>query len=286
MNYVEYHLGDYAAATAHLSWDEDMAYMRLIRAYYHTEKPIPKDKAYRLARADTAQRKKAVDAVLSEFFTLKGDDYHQKRCDEEIARYQDKQIKAKQSANARWNKSQTHSDGNANASPDAMRTHSEGNAPRPRHQTPDTRHQSKTSAAALLPVGEKKPESAAAPVADAITARTFEIATLLQARGAAIHACDLNVSKWAEAGITDAHILAALETAQQRRADACSDQPIGSGYLNTIIIDPKVPAWWSSDERMSDMADELGIPDARPGESNAAFRARITAAMAMAKAAA
>lgn len=38
MNYYEHHLGDWAAATGHLTWDEDMAYTRLLRAYYHHEK--------------------------------------------------------------------------------------------------------------------------------------------------------------------------------------------------------------------------------------------------------
>jgi uncharacterized protein YdaU (DUF1376 family) len=136
VNYFEDHIGDYAAATAHLTWDEDMAYTRLIRAYYHSEKPIPQGQAYRLARATTPAQRKAVDAVLAEFFTLQDDGYHQKRCDEEIARFQDKQAKAKRSAQARWNAKPPQSEGNANASPDAMRTHSEGNAPR--HQTPDT----------------------------------------------------------------------------------------------------------------------------------------------------
>ena len=41
MNYFEHHIGDYAAATAHLSWDEDMAYSRLLRWYYQHEKPLP-----------------------------------------------------------------------------------------------------------------------------------------------------------------------------------------------------------------------------------------------------
>lgn len=91
MNYFEDHIGDYAAATAHLTWDEDMAYTRLIRAYYHSEKPIPKDKAHRLARATTPAQRRAVDAVIEEFFTLEEDGYHQKRCDEEIARFQQKQ---------------------------------------------------------------------------------------------------------------------------------------------------------------------------------------------------
>lgn len=96
MNYYEHHLGDYAAATAHLSWDEDMAYTRLIRAYYHHERPIPADlrEACRLARATTPAQRRAVDTVLHEFFALHEDGWHQKRCDEEIERYQTKQPEA------------------------------------------------------------------------------------------------------------------------------------------------------------------------------------------------
>lgn len=100
MNYYEHHLGDYAAATAHLSWDEDMAYTRLIRAYYHHEKPIPADlkEACRFARAQSPAQRKAVETVLREFFVLLEDGWHQKRCDEEIDRYResgtDRQLKA------------------------------------------------------------------------------------------------------------------------------------------------------------------------------------------------
>lgn len=135
MNYFEDHIGDYAAATAHLSWDEDMAYTRLIRAYYHAEKPIPAAQAYRLARAATPAQRRAVDSVLGEFFRLEDGAYRQKRCDEEIARFQDKQAKAKRSAEARWSGHKPQSERNANASDKDMRTHSEGNA----LQSPDTR---------------------------------------------------------------------------------------------------------------------------------------------------
>lgn len=93
MNYFPFHVGDYVASTAHLSWDEDMAYTRLIRSYYQTEKPIPKDKAYRFARAVTVAQKKAVDQVLNEFFVLEDDGHHQKRCDDEIAKFAQKQSK-------------------------------------------------------------------------------------------------------------------------------------------------------------------------------------------------
>lgn len=143
VNYYEHHLGDWAAATGHLTWDEDMAYTRLLRAYYHHERAIPEGQQYRLAKASTPAQRKAVDSVLSEFFSLEGGAYHQKRADAEIARCQDKQRKASASANARWSKDKQHTGRNANASPDAMRTHSDGNA----HQTPDTRHQTQTKGA-------------------------------------------------------------------------------------------------------------------------------------------
>lgn len=97
----------------------------------------------RLIAARTKEEKEAVETILDEFFDLRSDGWHNTRCDEEIARFQDKQAKAKRSADARWSKSRTHSEGNANASTDAMRTHSEGNAhqsPVASHQSPDVNH--------------------------------------------------------------------------------------------------------------------------------------------------
>lgn len=88
MNFYKHHLGDYDGATAHLSWDEDMAYTRLLRAYYRREAPIPPAEVYRLARAITKAHKNAVDSVLREFFTQADDGFHNKRADEEITAYQ------------------------------------------------------------------------------------------------------------------------------------------------------------------------------------------------------
>jgi hypothetical protein len=80
--------------------------------------------------------------VLGKFFDESPEGFVQKRIVVEIARYQDKQRKAKASADARWNKDKPPSDGNANASTshDAsdMRSHTEGNA----HQTPVTSNHS------------------------------------------------------------------------------------------------------------------------------------------------
>lgn len=91
MNFYKHHLGDYDGATAHLSWDEDMAYTRLLRIYYRLEKPLPVSltDVYRLARATTKAHKTIVERVLREFFEEHNDGWHNRRCDEEISAYHD-----------------------------------------------------------------------------------------------------------------------------------------------------------------------------------------------------
>ncbi|HFF3031947.1 TPA: YdaU family protein [Stenotrophomonas maltophilia] len=92
MNYFEHHIGDYAAATAHLSLIEDAIYSRLLRRYYLQEEALPADvkQVARLAGARSQEELEAVQAVLDEFFTLTDTGWHNKRADEEIARYQAK----------------------------------------------------------------------------------------------------------------------------------------------------------------------------------------------------
>ncbi|AZV94476.1 YdaU family protein [Pseudomonas sp. S 311-6] len=87
MNYYKRHLGDYAAATRHLSMIEHGAYTLLLDLCYITERPLPADEkqVYRLAGARTPAEKEAVKQVLSEFFTLADDGWRQARCDAEIA---------------------------------------------------------------------------------------------------------------------------------------------------------------------------------------------------------
>ena len=137
MNYYEHHIGDYAAATGHLSLVEDAVYTRMLRRYYLTETPLPADmgQVARLVGARQQEEIAAVEAVLGEFFTLQADGWHQKRADEDIAKYLEKQGKARASADARWADKRPQCERNANA----MRTQCERNA----HQTPDTKHQTK-----------------------------------------------------------------------------------------------------------------------------------------------
>jgi uncharacterized protein YdaU (DUF1376 family) len=91
MNYFEHHIGDYAEATGHLTFVEDAAYSRMIRKYYAQEKPLPADvkQVQRLVGARSREEKVAVDTVLQEFFFLDTDGWRNKRCDAEIARFQE-----------------------------------------------------------------------------------------------------------------------------------------------------------------------------------------------------
>lgn len=142
MNFYAFNIGDYAGATRHLSWDEDMAYRRMLDAYYSREAPLPLDprQIYRLVGASDERQREAVNVVLGEFFEQAADGWHNNRADEEIAKTQLKKQKAQQSAAMRW-QGGPHTDRNANASgkhanasknnATAMPTQSEGNAPNP-----------------------------------------------------------------------------------------------------------------------------------------------------------
>lgn len=148
MNYYERHIGDYLKDTAHLSLLEHGIYTRLLDVYYTREGAIPESEAARLIGARSKDEREALKAVLSEFFNLVDGAFSQDRSDREIARFKDKQAKAKKSAEARWGVQPPQSEGNANASQthdaQAMRTHSECNATRARPQSPVTSNQTNT----------------------------------------------------------------------------------------------------------------------------------------------
>jgi hypothetical protein len=92
VNYYKRHIGDYAAATRHLSLLEHGVYAVLLDVYYGTEKPLPSDRSsvYRLVGATKLSEKNAVDVILKEFFVLHEHGFHQIRCDKEIAHKQEK----------------------------------------------------------------------------------------------------------------------------------------------------------------------------------------------------
>ena len=100
MNYYPFHVGDYAAHTSHLDPLEDLAYRRMLDLYYLRECALPHDPA-EVARLIRMRGNVAeVTVVLREFFTEIEGGWANGRCDEEILRMQDKQLKAKASAEA------------------------------------------------------------------------------------------------------------------------------------------------------------------------------------------
>lgn len=90
MNYYKRHIGDYAAATRHLSLLEHGVYCLLLDVYYTGEKPLPVDTraVQRLVNARSKEEREAVEVILQEFFEKQESGWHQGRCDEEIQRKQ------------------------------------------------------------------------------------------------------------------------------------------------------------------------------------------------------
>jgi uncharacterized protein YdaU (DUF1376 family) len=116
MNYFPFHIGDYASATRHLSWEEDGAYRRLLDVYYTTEKALPLDvKAVcRLVLATTETQREAVATILAEFFVQTDGGWINTRADSEILAMQIKQQQQRDKANKRWDKRRAEH-GNATA---------------------------------------------------------------------------------------------------------------------------------------------------------------------------
>ena len=94
MHHYPFHIKDYAAATAHLSNEEDLAYRRLLDMYYDTEAPIPLEiePVSRRLRVD----KRALSECLAEFFIHTENGWIHARCDDEISRYHAKIEQARQ----------------------------------------------------------------------------------------------------------------------------------------------------------------------------------------------
>jgi uncharacterized protein YdaU (DUF1376 family) len=99
VNYYEFHIGDYQRKTAHLSLAEHGAYSLMLQTFYATERPLPADRKvlYRLLRADSATERKAVDAVIVQFWQSTAIGLTNSRAAEVLDEY--KRWVAKQKAN-------------------------------------------------------------------------------------------------------------------------------------------------------------------------------------------
>lgn len=268
MNYYHRHLGDYAKDTGHLTMMEHGAYTLLLDRYYSTEEGVSQDQAHRICRARTLPEKQAVDAVLDEFFTLEGGRWINRRADEEIAKMRSQAKKArvngrsggrpKQKPEPNPEETQRVISGIPRANPEVTQnepnpnpeeTLANSHKPYTKNQEPKSKALADPAAAAAIPSRETaaafSPDSPAeeptavaeSPPLDAVTGRAIELTAMLRKRGASLQASDPRVRAWAASGVSDAAALTALETAQQRRADRGTVQPINAGLIDAILAD-------------------------------------------------
>jgi uncharacterized protein YdaU (DUF1376 family) len=85
MHYFQFNIGDYRAATAHLSNEEDLAYRRLLDMYYDTEQKIPLDTQWVAKRLRMTIQ--VVDGVLQDMFVKHEDGWFHAKCDDLIQQY-------------------------------------------------------------------------------------------------------------------------------------------------------------------------------------------------------
>jgi uncharacterized protein YdaU (DUF1376 family) len=295
MNYYEHHIGDYAEATAHLTFIEDATYSRLIRKYYATEKPMPIEikLVQRLINARSKEEKNAVVSILNEFFTLTDDGWRQERCDHEIARFKDKQIKARRSAEGRW-QSFPADESQPQITPNngcvrnaiALRTHC----------SPDTKHQSPVTNLHTPDKqnnGGEKEKIPQEPTTPSDKEKVFQgriekyksFAAMIGSEGRAIAMDDYRIRDIVNLGVSEAEVAEAIATAKETRMKGSNPTPINAGYVLAILkgarkkteaANTDKDAWWKTSEGIDAKGRELGLK-AEISETYPAFKTRIFA---------
>ena len=86
MNYFPFHIGDYASHTKGLSLMEDLAYRRLLDAYYLAEHPFNTCSTDIARNIGMMQHNDAVEYVLTKYFDQTDDGFVHHRAESEIAK--------------------------------------------------------------------------------------------------------------------------------------------------------------------------------------------------------
>jgi uncharacterized protein YdaU (DUF1376 family) len=90
MHYYQFNIGDYVSHTRHLSPIEDIAYRRLLDAYYLSERPLNSGVTSVARQIGLREYEQEVGMVLQEFFVLGEEGWTSSRADKEIAHYKSK----------------------------------------------------------------------------------------------------------------------------------------------------------------------------------------------------
>ncbi len=100
MNFFPFHIGDYSAHTRHLDLMEDLAYRRMLDAYYLDERPFngcSTDVARQIGMRDHLE---AVEYVLNTYFERTETGWRNARADAEIEKFKAKQEQAARAGRA------------------------------------------------------------------------------------------------------------------------------------------------------------------------------------------
>ena len=90
MHYYQFNIGDYVSHTRHLSPIEDIAYRRLLDAYYLSERPLNSGLTSVARQIGLRDYEQEVKIVLDEFFKLTENGWINTRADKEIAHFKGK----------------------------------------------------------------------------------------------------------------------------------------------------------------------------------------------------
>lgn len=96
MHYYEFNIPAWVLHTSHLTLEEECVYRRLLDYYYDTEKPIPEETKPVMRRLRLVNYEDIANQILSEFFHLEADGWHNNRADIVIAKYQSNANKARE----------------------------------------------------------------------------------------------------------------------------------------------------------------------------------------------
>ena len=262
MHFYSFHIGDYAAHTGHLDPMEDIAYRRLLDAYYLAEGPLPADveRCARLARM--RDHAAIVRDVLNEFFVLTDDGWRHDRCDAEIGRKQEKTDKARASASlsvqARSAKAQQHlSERSANAERTLSERSTDVQLPLANSQEPitkdnDNNRAGEASSSFFDPAGQNPipddpvlvhdtPRAAdrfdPGPPTDAgvIAAWLREQEKAEGRQATAISSLHPAILRWAADEIPHAEIAEAYRLAVEQRVRSKDTSPMNPGYVDAVL---------------------------------------------------
>jgi uncharacterized protein YdaU (DUF1376 family) len=100
MHYYQFHIGDYATHTRHLTPIEDIAYRRLLDIYYLHERPLSDCLTTVARQINMREYETEVDLILTEFFDHIDGGYINRRADKEIQHYKAKVEQASKAGKA------------------------------------------------------------------------------------------------------------------------------------------------------------------------------------------